>query len=120
MKSLIGLDLNAKKTLLFHMQEGACVVTSPIYANPQATVGNMLNIFKKGSAHLAIVCEDSQKMVYEADLLNEAIKKGTDQQLSTSRHNVIGITTLEKIIEQILSMPILDEKDLDKKNRGQA
>jgi hypothetical protein len=80
----------------------------------------MLNIFKKGSAHLAIVCEDSEKMVYEADLLNAAIQKGTDQQLSTSHHNVIGITTLEKIIEQILSMPILDEKDLDKRNRGQA
>lgn len=30
----------------------------------------------------------------------------------------MGITTLEKIIEEILSMPILDEKDFEKKLRN--
>ena len=40
-------------------------------------------------------------------------------QLAASlRHGVIGITTLEKIVEQILSMSILDEKDL-LKTQGQ-
>jgi hypothetical protein len=38
--------------------EGKCMIKTPIYADPEATVGNMLNIFKEGSAHLAIVCDE--------------------------------------------------------------
>ncbi len=30
----------------------------------------------------------------------------------------MGITTLEKIIEQIISMPIMDEKDFEKRLRN--
>lgn len=34
--------------------------------------------------------------------------------MSTKPHEVIGITTLEKVVECILRMPILDEKDIEK------
>jgi len=78
----------------------------------------MLNIFKEGSAHLAIVCEDPERLVDEANIILEAIKIGKDEQLSVTSHNIIGITTLEKIIEQIINMPILDEKDIEKKLRN--
>lgn len=95
------------------------MIKTPIYADPEATVGNMLNIFKEGSAHLAIVCDDPERIVDETNLVLEAIKSGTDQQLSVGgSHNIIGITTLEKIIEQILSMSILDEKDIEKRQRA--
>jgi hypothetical protein len=78
----------------------------------------MLSIFKEGSAHLAVVCEDPQRLVNDANIVLEAIKQGKDQQLAITTHNIIGITTLEKIIEQIINMQILDEKDIDKKMRN--
>ena len=39
---------------------------------------------------------------------------GTDMQLSTQTHDIRGITTLEKVLEEILNMNILDEKDREK------
>jgi hypothetical protein len=38
----------------------------------------MLNTFKSGSTHMAIVCNDPALMVEEADKVLDAIKKGTD------------------------------------------
>jgi CBS domain containing-hemolysin-like protein len=74
----------------------------------------MLNTFKSGSTHMAIVCNDPALMVEEADKVLEAIKRGTDMQLSIGHHEILGITTLEKVLEEILNMPILDEKDIEK------
>lgn len=39
------------------------MIRTPIYASPNATVGNMLNIFKEGTAHLAIVVDNPKLMV---------------------------------------------------------
>lgn len=35
-------------------------------------------------------------------------------QLAIGHHEIIGITTLEKVLEEMLNMPILDEKDIEK------
>jgi len=117
-KSLLGIDIDEPKSLKEMSKEGSCVIKTPIYASPQATVGQMLNIFKEGSAHLAIVCEDPERLVNDANIMLEEIKQGKDQQLATTVHNIFGITTLEKIIEQIINMQILDEKDMDKRLRN--
>jgi CBS domain containing-hemolysin-like protein len=59
-KSLIGLEIDHEnpKNLRELSMEDLCTIKTPIYASPNATVGTMLNIFKQGSAHLAIVVED--------------------------------------------------------------
>ncbi|CDW80843.1 UNKNOWN [Stylonychia lemnae] len=117
-KSLIGLNVESPLSLRELSMKGQCLIKTPIYASPSATVGQMLNIFKEGSAHLAVVCQDPERLVDEANDLLEAIKQGRDQQVSVTSHQILGITTLEKIIEQIISMPILDEKDIEKRLRN--
>lgn len=63
----------------------------------------MLNYFKQGNAHLAIVAYNPQEMVEEANLMFEAIKKGTDTDIKTHSHEVIGILSLERVLEAILN-----------------
>jgi hypothetical protein len=58
------------------------MIKTPIYASPQATVGSMLDIFKRGTAHLAIVVEDPTLIAKETDAILEAMKQGIDQQLA--------------------------------------
>mmetsp|Transcript_36977 Transcript_36977/g.35686 ORF Transcript_36977/g.35686 Transcript_36977/m.35686 type:complete len:81 (+) Transcript_36977:1152-1394(+) len=63
---------------------------------------------------MAIVCKFPKLITEEAEKVLEAINQGRDQQLSVGSHDILGITTLEKVLEEILNMPILDEKDLEK------
>ena len=121
-KSLIGFNVDSQnpKSLRELSADELCIIKTPIYASPNATVGSLLDIFKKGSGHLAIVVENPQKIIEEANAIVEAIKNGTDQQMAESTsfdYSVRGITTLEKIIEQILSTAILDEKDFEKRRQ---
>lgn len=55
-----------------------CKIKTPSYVHPYAPMGQMLNIFKSGNTHMAIVCSDPSLMVEEADKVLDAIKKGTD------------------------------------------
>ncbi len=57
-KSLIGIDIDEPKSLKELCYLGQCMIKTPIYAASDATVAQLLNIFKEGSAHLAIVCGD--------------------------------------------------------------
>lgn len=56
-KSLVGLEIDKDhpSTLRELSQKDLIMIKTPIYASPMATVGSMLNIFKQGTAHLAIV-----------------------------------------------------------------
>ena len=85
-KSLIGLQIDKEnpKSLRELTMSEQCQILTPIYASPEATVGSMLNIFKQGTAHLAIVVEDPQHLVKETEALRETMRQGTDRQVSTS------------------------------------
>jgi CBS domain containing-hemolysin-like protein len=49
------------------------------------------------------------------------MKKGTDMQASSNfQSSIVGITTLEKIIEKILKTAIYDEKDIEKREKRES
>ncbi|CAG9335555.1 unnamed protein product [Blepharisma stoltei] len=69
-----------------------------VYINPNFTILDLLEIFQEGKSHMAIV-SDSPESVPSAE------------------KNVLGIITLEDVLEQILKADILDEADYDRLSR---
>lgn len=57
-KTLIGADIMKPKTLRELCKLQLCKIKTPSYVHPYAPLGQMLNIFKSGSTHMAIVCND--------------------------------------------------------------
>jgi hypothetical protein len=80
--------------------------------------------FKEGHSHMGMVCDSaesakilrdfSDKVLSEV-IQNEKYEANNDEIDEVRDVNVLGLITLENVIERILQMDIKDEKDLDKK-----
>lgn len=116
-KTLIGADVRQepKKTLRQLWMDSICIIKHSVYVTPLAGLGQVLNIFKSGSAHMAVVCTNPQRLAEDSQRALDAIREDNEEKLERVEEcGVIGITTLEKVLEDILNMQILDEKDLEK------
>ena len=100
----------------------------PLYVQPGAKCEHILKLFRKGHNHMAIVVADPESLVAEAEaVVNHICQEGPGnvQLLSTQeilsreplKHDVLGIITMENLLESILNLKILDEKDVDKLRR---
>ena len=93
---------------------------------PAASVENILQLFKKGTVHCAIVTKDPENMVREASAVVHYICSSEEQRtekfdqmnstLGKHKHDVLGLVTMERLIESILSIHIMDEKDTENLN----
>ena len=64
---------------------------------------------------MAIVCNNPKAMKDEANFVLNAISEGVNEQIQVSdSYEIYGLTTLEKVLEEILRISILDEKDVEK------
>mmetsp|Transcript_10846 Transcript_10846/g.8061 ORF Transcript_10846/g.8061 Transcript_10846/m.8061 type:complete len:206 (-) Transcript_10846:782-1399(-) len=77
-KTLIGLDITQPKTLRELCYEKQIKIKVAAYLEPTTPLGTVLNSFKAGYTHMAIVCDDAKILAEEAELLLDAINKGTD------------------------------------------
>jgi metal transporter CNNM len=92
--------INPEKALITLKQMSSIIVREVIAVDESDKLEPLLGYFKKGLTHIGIVT---------------AINKDTDQRDYTKR--VIGIVTLEDIIEEIIQDEIEDEYELiDEKN----
>jgi metal transporter CNNM len=105
-KQLIGIDLTRKKT----MRQMGIKLKSPIVASPKTSLVELLREFKKGMSHIAFITEQVEGL--------QSKFEGTTNQLNlvkkpTNKENIkiLGIITLEDVIEKMINLDILDEDD---------
>ena len=77
----------------------------PLFVRPGLGLLEMLNIFRNGQCHLAIVSSDPMNSLAS---LRESKEPGDSVKL-------VGIVTLEDVLERILMGDIIDETDVIKK-----
>jgi metal transporter CNNM len=103
-----------KQLILVKKEEKRPVSTLPLYQphafSPETTIAAALNIFqagKQGSSNMALVC-------VRPELANAALKR---KKPVPSAAGVLGIITLENLLEELIQEQIYDEKD-KKHNRS--
>ncbi|KAJ8608568.1 hypothetical protein CTAYLR_005971 [Chrysophaeum taylorii] len=107
---LLDIAANAPKRI------GALPMRDPVWIHPDHSLFDLINEFQTGKTHMAFVSEkppsDSQRPM-RVKLLSGILKHQLSRASSSvppSRH-VLGILTLEDVLEQILTEPIYDEAD---------
>uniref|UniRef100_A0A7S0GM12 CBS domain-containing protein n=1 Tax=Proboscia inermis TaxID=420281 RepID=A0A7S0GM12_9STRA len=109
-ENICGIILTRK--LIPKMLEDEKITMSSIQKSPLCVDSNMnlidlLNLFQMGRskdiAHMAIVCKDVNKAKYAISSGNPIPKSG----------GVIGVITLEDVIERLIKKEILDETDAE-------
>mmetsp|Transcript_3392 Transcript_3392/g.4175 ORF Transcript_3392/g.4175 Transcript_3392/m.4175 type:complete len:415 (+) Transcript_3392:282-1526(+) len=121
-KTLIGVDLKEGKTLEDLISDSIVTLRKPLYISPNDQIGSLLNKFINGRSHMALITDNIGKMEkymnrYLED--EEGISMNEFKEESKAEiPKVLGIVTLEDVIESALKEDILDEADYDLENNA--
>ena len=120
-KQLIGVDFNQNKSL----RQLGIELRKPIVVSPSVSIIDLLREFRKGKSHMAFITEQVEDLQNKFGLnRSNSIKKDFTKELLYGKelemHNifVLGIITLEDIIEKMINLDILDEDDYEKITRN--
>ena len=105
-KTAIRGILMTKHLMLINSQENRLLSTLPLYSplcvSPKMNLVDLLNLFQTGTAgHLALVCAGPQ-------IATEALAQGNSLPEAAG---VMGVITIEDVLEAILQEQIYDESD---------
>ena len=116
-KQLIGLNLYENKSL----KEFNIKICKPLVINPNKSLMDLLKEFRLGKSHMAFVTENVEYLEYRLGLNNKnynennfAINKRKLSDSFNINNEILGIITIEDVIEKLFKFEILDEDDYEK------
>ena len=115
-KQLIGLDLYENKSL----KEFNIKICKPLVIHPNKSLMDLLKEFRLGKSHMAFVTENVENLEYRLGLNNKNNENNfgiNKRKLSDSiniNNKILGIITIEDVIEKLFKFEILDEDDYEK------
>ena len=125
-KQLIGLDFDQNKSL----RQLGIELGKPIVISPRVSVIDLLREFRKGKSHMAFITEQVEDLQYKFGLnRSNSIQKdfsflgvrsaaetemGALIRRNSTNIKILGIVTLEDVIEKMINLEILDEDDYEK------
>ena len=116
-KQLIGLDLYENKSL----KEFNIKICKPLVIHPNKSLMDLLKEFRLGKSHMAFVTENVENLEYRLGLNNKnnennlfIIKRKLSDSIINLNSEILGIITIEDVIEKLFKFEILDEDDYEK------
>ena len=115
-KQLLGLNFDNNKSL----NDLNIKIRKPIVVHPYFPIIELLKLFLNGRSHMAFITDNVEKIQYCYGLdRNNSIMDMNDiqnfrQRNVSSNSSILGIVTLEDVIEHIYGIKINDEDDYDK------
>ena len=116
-KQLVGLDYYDNKSL----REFGIKISSPLVIHPGLGLIDLLREFRKGKSHMAFVTEQVEKFQSKFGLTrtNSSMKIiNLKDRKGKSNEKILGIITLEDVIEHMFNLEIFDEDDYEKMNQS--
>ena len=119
-KQLISVDFNQNRSL----KELGIRLKLPLVISPKMTLIDLLREFRKGKSHMAFITEQVELLQSKLGLnRNNSVQFNLryNETFSESKKiKVLGIITLEDVIEQIFNLEIMDEEDYEKSKRAKG
>lgn len=115
MKDILGIDFDNYESI----KDKGINLRKPLVIHPDMNLLDLLKEFRKGKSHMAFITEEVEAIQKKLGLnkSNSVIPASIlkmDKNTFNVKAKILGIITLEDVIEEMINIDIKDEDDWDK------